>query len=429
MRSPFVPSCLRAFVPLLVASPTLAQSQTPAVFVANNGNIDGSVTSFTLDDQGVPTLVDRLVTGLDDDPGTNPQCMDITPDGRFLATGHGTAANDVEQLTIIEVHADATLTLAGVFQTTDSPLALAWIDDTYLAVAHTDLGATNEVLLYDYDRESNTLTLVDSADSGQFLTSMAVNRQSRALHANDSTANQIYSFHVDMNGQLTLIDITSTAGVFPLGIELSPTGSFIYGGGGISAGGDKIVGCSVDQDDMLTLLPNSPYVSPGDSPKGFSFSQDGSLLFVQHGSDATIRVMAVDEETGDLANTGFGFDVGFQGTLGGTDVLGDWLFVTDESTIIDDVRGLYSFTYADNGQLTPNAPIADTQGVTPESVVAWAPASCPADFNGDGNLDILDFVAFQNAFVNGDAGADCNQDGNLDILDFVCFQALFVAGC
>ena len=283
--------------------------------------------------------------------------------------------------------------------------------------------------MYAYDRDAGTLTLVDSADSGQFLTSLAVNRQTRALHANDSTNNQIFSFHVDDDGQLTLIDITFTGGVFPLGIELSPTGSFIYGGGGISAGGDKITGCGVDQDDTVALLPNSPFVSPGASPKGFSFSQDGALLFVQHGTDATIRVMAVDEETGDLTNTGFGFDVGFQGTLGGTDVLGDWLFVTDESTIIDDVRGLYSFTYAESGQLTPNAPIVDTQGVTPESVVAWAPASCPADFNGDGNLDILDFVAFQNAFTNGDDAADCNQDDSLDILDFVCFQSLFVAGC
>ena len=56
-------------------------------------------------------------------------------------------------------------------------------------------------------------------------------------------------------------------------------------------------------------------------------------------------------------------------------------------------------------------------------------SDCPADFNGDGSLDILDFVAFQNAFVNGDAGADCDGNGSLNILDFVCFQGLFSAGC
>ena len=54
---------------------------------------------------------------------------------------------------------------------------------------------------------------------------------------------------------------------------------------------------------------------------------------------------------------------------------------------------------------------------------------CPADFNGDGSLDVLDFVAFQNAFVSADPSADCNGDGALDVLDFVCFQGQFVAGC
>jgi hypothetical protein len=54
---------------------------------------------------------------------------------------------------------------------------------------------------------------------------------------------------------------------------------------------------------------------------------------------------------------------------------------------------------------------------------------CPGDFNADGNLDILDFVAFQNAFTDADPSADCNEDGMLNILDFVCFQNLFQQGC
>jgi hypothetical protein len=56
-------------------------------------------------------------------------------------------------------------------------------------------------------------------------------------------------------------------------------------------------------------------------------------------------------------------------------------------------------------------------------------SSCDADFNGDGALDILDFVAFQNAFVGGEAGADFDGDGELTILDFVAFQNAFQAGC
>jgi len=55
--------------------------------------------------------------------------------------------------------------------------------------------------------------------------------------------------------------------------------------------------------------------------------------------------------------------------------------------------------------------------------------SCAADANGDGMLNILDFVAFQNLFTKGGDGADFNGDGALNILDFVAFQNAFVAGC
>jgi len=53
--------------------------------------------------------------------------------------------------------------------------------------------------------------------------------------------------------------------------------------------------------------------------------------------------------------------------------------------------------------------------------------ACGGDFNGDGALNILDFVAFQTAFQNQDLAADCNGDTLFNILDFVCFQADFLA--
>ena len=61
--------------------------------------------------------------------------------------------------------------------------------------------------------------------------------------------------------------------------------------------------------------------------------------------------------------------------------------------------------------------------------VATGESGCAADVNGDGALNILDFVAFQNLFKAGDPGADCTGDGALNILDFVCYQAVFGAGC
>jgi hypothetical protein len=54
---------------------------------------------------------------------------------------------------------------------------------------------------------------------------------------------------------------------------------------------------------------------------------------------------------------------------------------------------------------------------------------CVADFNADGVLTILDFVAMQIAWQAGDDAADVNGDGGFDVLDFVAYQQLFVKGC
>ena len=61
-------------------------------------------------------------------------------------------------------------------------------------------------------------------------------------------------------------------------------------------------------------------------------------------------------------------------------------------------------------------------------VVAGIP-TCAADFDGDGSLSVLDFVAFQTAFQAGDGAADCDGSGELNVLDFVCYQQAFQAGC
>jgi len=54
---------------------------------------------------------------------------------------------------------------------------------------------------------------------------------------------------------------------------------------------------------------------------------------------------------------------------------------------------------------------------------------CPGDVNGDGELSILDFIAFQGLFAANDPAADCNEDEMFNILDFVCFQGQFAMGC
>ena len=55
--------------------------------------------------------------------------------------------------------------------------------------------------------------------------------------------------------------------------------------------------------------------------------------------------------------------------------------------------------------------------------------TCRADIDGDGELTIFDFLAFQNLFAQGDMAADFDGDGELTIFDFLAFQNEFAEGC
>lgn len=57
------------------------------------------------------------------------------------------------------------------------------------------------------------------------------------------------------------------------------------------------------------------------------------------------------------------------------------------------------------------------------------PKPCAADADGDGELNVLDFITFQLLWQAQDPSADCDGNGLYNILDFVCFQQLFQAGC
>jgi hypothetical protein len=57
------------------------------------------------------------------------------------------------------------------------------------------------------------------------------------------------------------------------------------------------------------------------------------------------------------------------------------------------------------------------------------PPPCPADTDGNGVLDLFDFLGFQNLFVAHDARADMDCSGVYDFFDFLAYQNVFSAGC
>ena len=54
---------------------------------------------------------------------------------------------------------------------------------------------------------------------------------------------------------------------------------------------------------------------------------------------------------------------------------------------------------------------------------------CRADMDGDGELTLFDFLAFQSAFAAGGLEADFDGDGTLTVFDFLAYQNAFALGC
>jgi len=142
-----------------LTSGAFAQSTRPAAFVAHDFNNEGSVASFTFDQNDHPILVQRLPT-----PSTNAAAIDISPNGRYLATPHASAATN-EDISIMEVDGDARLRLVGAFTVLESSTALdiAWFSDELLAVPRaSSSGQTNELRIYRFDPTVPSLTEIET---------------------------------------------------------------------------------------------------------------------------------------------------------------------------------------------------------------------------------------------------------------------------
>ena len=412
-----------------------AQADDPHVFVANNGNLEGSVSSMRVNPDGTLTLTDRVITGTrptisNPCPGCNAYAITISPNGRWLATTHASGNAD-ENVIVYEVAADGTLSIARTILLPQAGLDLAWVRDDLLAVCITNFGGQNEIRLYEWNPGIPLLSLRDAAPAGGFLTSLAVHPNQQWVYANDSANNQIRTFGVTGN-QIDPLDTLSIP-VFGTALELSPDGRYLYASGGISAGGNAFAGFAIDQDTGLpTPIPGSPFTSPGASPKGFAFTPDGQFLYVSHGTDATIRSFAVESETGVPTALPFSFDVGLQGTLQGMDTLDGLLFALDNSTALDGVAGAYSFAIepvTGDFNPTPGAPVL-TGGIGPNDVVAWPGAGCPADITGDGQLNFFDVAAYLDLFNAGDPAADLAPPiGVLNFFDLSAYLDLYNDGC
>ena len=390
---------------MMLSSITLGQSDLPSVFVVNN--VSDEITSFTVNLDGSLAFVGIYFSS------DGPQTIDLSPDGNYLVIGHGTANDEVEVVKIFQVNSDASLIEVVSILVPNSPLDVLWIDDNIVAI--TETGSPSFAHTYWFDPDKASLTPIDTQGTGSFNTHLIMLPDTRTFYSQDSSGFSLQWVDVAKNGMMNSLGTIGTSGVYPIDPVVSPNGLHLYAAGGISNGGHSIVGMTIGANGSLSPAPGSPYNSPGQSPAYLAVSEDSSILFVGHGTDATVRSFLIDPEDGSLTSTGFMFDVGLQGTIGDVVVLGDQLFIGDESTAIDGIAGIYSFDIHPNGAFTMVG-LYESQGIRPEAMVAWGPGtvSVPGDLNGDGVVNTSDILIL---FANWGHCPNCNNcpadfDGN-----------------
>ena len=146
----------------------------------------------------------------------------------------------------------------------------------------------------------------------------------------------------------------------------------------------------------------------------------------------------VELEVMDLVITAVGWDPQLDAaTASGDTVLragqAYWIVAESDAPAADNpvwnwatgVTGYTSTTAFDTGDWQPGGTGA-TVGIIVEGDLF---TGCRADIDGDGDLTLFDFLAFQNLFDAGDLAADFDGDGDLTLFDFLAFQNEFDAGC
>lgn len=181
-----------------------------------------------------------------------------------------------------------------------------------------------------------------------------------------------------------------------------------------------------------------PFVSyPGNLDSVMAVSatamNKSSAGFTSYGNEVEVAAPGQDIYT-TASNGGYGFNSGTSFSSPYVVGLAALLFEAgpadenNDGNINDEIRQIIKDTAEDLGP--PGWDNKYGYGLIDAlAAVKSVETGCYPDFDGDGLLTILDFVAYQNAFTAGDLQADCDGDGDLTILDFVCFQNAFTAGC
>lgn len=307
------------------------------------------------------------------------------------------------------------------FNDADQILIMASVDDPDIPT-----GVDRALVVVDYDANTGTYTETVLAKEGDVLPGQVesvadfgtdpdefdFNNKGDVIYIADLTGDTATDMAIYLNeallaqeGSPSPVDGRNWSSLGSSTVTINNKGDYAYRG---SLDGNAA-------DNLVVIANGALFVQEGDlGPDGEPFISFGSSPQLTDASEA-VWVATWDDANGDPVEGLF---------LGNDVIVQTGVTQIDGVTVADLATGQDNFFVSDNGNaIIFEATLAN--GLEGAFLISF----CAADFNRDGSLSILDFVAMQNAFTTGCPRADINNDGDANILDFVAFQNIFQTGC
>jgi 6-phosphogluconolactonase len=394
-----------------------AQPTVRSLYVTNNVGSPGSVAAFAVDtsDGTLNSLGNALA-------GFNPQGIALTPDGRFAVVINGTVSSTVEEVYALPLNADGSVGVAAPPSLyPDGNLSLEITADGWIiipsslidGITSSFINASNRVQEVDRALAGNSPWCVDSTPDGRF------------VYAGGSGSSNLHSFSINQaTGDLTPIG-SPLGSVTIFALVAHPTLPILYASTGLQ---NVIQKYDIQNDG--TLVFDDGYPSGANSAVEFAVHPEGTYLYVCHVVSDSLTVLPINPD-GSLAPS-------IQTVVIGSDIRdvvtdGEFVYVTDESSISGSPVGVLVYKIAADGTLSQLGSATPTGGGRPQFMAVWVPPSvdCPGDTNGDNIVNFTDLNAVLAAFGMTGAGlaGDVNGDEIVNFTDLNIVLANFGTTC
>lgn len=268
-------------------------------YVANSGS--SNVSAYGIDPA---TGVLVTVAGSPFPAGTTPNAVTVSPNGLLAYVANG-GSNNVSAYTINTTTGVLTAVAGSPFATGTTPSAVTVSPNgVFLFVTN---GGSNNVSAYTINTTTGALAPVPGSPfpAGTTPSAVTVSPNGSFAYVTNQGSNDVSAYTIDtVTGVLTALGGGTgnpfAAGTTPVGITITPNGSFVYVA---NSGSNNISAYTLNVGTgALTALAGgtgNPFPA-GTSPTGITLTPTGSFVYVANSGSNNVSAYSMDAGTGAL---------------------------------------------------------------------------------------------------------------------------------